>query len=112
MSRDTIRIHGGITGRVTSLRRGNYNISGSFGKYAFNATVFDSIQPNRIMGSRIISLEMFRAKKSLSGYIRIIPILKCYDGRWSIKAPNLNDYNASCTLVYKLDQFLPRFKTA
>ena len=112
MSNETIRITGGIIARVTAKRRDNYDVSGSFGKYAFIATVFDTNKTFGILGSRIVSLEMFRAKKSLSGDLKILPILRCFNGRWSIKTPTKNDFNASCTLLYNLDQFLPRFKTA
>ena len=109
MRGDTIRITGGIVARVTSMSKDDYDVSGSFGKYAFNATVCDKNQPYGILGGRIIRLEVFRSKKSLFGYTRVFPILRCSMGKWSIKTPNQSDFNAACALVYKLDQFLPRF---
>jgi predicted LPLAT superfamily acyltransferase len=108
MSRDIIRIVGGITARVAVKRGSNYDIVGSFGKYAFRATVYDTRVECGIMGSRIASLEMWRAKKTISGYIKIMPILCCENGCWTTPIGSKNDYNASCALIYKLDLWLPK----
>ena len=107
MGRDTIRLDGGVIARIEVIREENYDVSGSFKNYAFRATIFDSIVTYGIMGSRIVSLEMWRANKSILGYTKILPILRCRQGRWSLRPDTKNDYKSSCSLVYILNKMLP-----
>ena len=108
MSKDILRLQGGIIARIALKRRNNYDVSGSFKKYAFKATVYDTNKTCGIMGSRITGLEMWRAKKTITGYIKVFPILCCHNGNWTLKARSGNDYNASCDLIYVLNQMLPK----
>lgn len=109
MSGNAIRITGGISIRVTAMRNDNYDVSGTFGKYAFFATVYDYTKSFGIMGTRIVSLEMFRAKKLPFKDIKICLILRCKHGNWFIRSSNKKSYNTACTLVYNLNQYLPKF---
>jgi hypothetical protein len=108
MSKDTVRIKGGIIARLEVIRKENCDVSGSFGKYAFRATVYDTSINKGIMGSRVVSLEMWRAKKTMTGCIRVFPVLRCGYGYWTLQPRTKNDFKSSCELLYNLDRMLPK----
>jgi len=111
MNKDLLKLSGGIIVRMEVKRYANCDISGSTGKYAFRATVFDTNADSGIMGNRIVSFEMWRAKKTLTGYIKVFPILRCDRGRWTLRPGTKNDFDAACFIIYSLNNLLPTTST-
>ena len=107
MSKDTIQITCGITVRVETKRDDDCDISGSSNKYAFRATVNNTNADRGIFGSRIVSFEMWRANKSIFGYIKIIPVLRCDKGFWSLRPGTENEFKSACAILYSLDKMMP-----
>ena len=103
-----VRIDGGIIGVVEALYKERYEVSGSYGKYAFRALVLDEKSHNGIMGSRIESLEMWRAKKVFFGYIKVFPVLCCNYITWKLRPRDKKDFDMACNLIYNLDKMLPK----
>ena len=113
MYRNTFRLKCGIIVRVEAKGFDHYSISGSSGKYAFLATVYDKNKTSGVMGSRIVYIEVWRAKKLITGSIKIFPVFRCNEGRWTIKARTKKDHKALGALTYDLNAFLPQtFKIA
>ena len=81
----TMKIDGGIIVTVEALYKGCCEISGSFGKYSFIAAVFDEKSHGGLMGSRLVSLTMWRTKKTLIGASRILPVVCCDYVRWKVR---------------------------
>ena len=108
MGKDTLRIKGDIIVTVEDKRKYDYDISGSAGRYAFRATIFDMRVKHGIMGSRVASLEMWRAKKTLIGSIRVFPVVRCKHGQWSLRPHSKKDLKACCALFDNLDKRSPK----
>jgi len=103
-----IKFDGGIVAVVEAVHKECYEVSGSYGRYAFRALAFDEKSHNGIMGSRIESLEMWRAKRVFIGYIKVFPVLCCNYLSWKLRPRAKKDFDAACNLVYNLDKMLPK----